>query len=46
MAEFAHHHDVQGPMQKARDFGSHDHAASRQTEHQIGFDPVLQQVLT
>ena len=45
MADFADDEHVERAMQHSRHFGGHDHAAARQSEHQVGFNALLNQML-
>ena len=45
MPDFADDEHVERPLQRARHLGGDDHAAARQSQHQVGLDALFKQVL-
>ena len=45
MPDFADDEHVERPLQRARHAGGDDHAAARQSQHQVGLDPLFTQML-
>src|SRR5208282_3714276 len=46
MPDFAHHQDIERPLQNLRHSRSHDYTTPRQSQHQVGFHTLLQQMPT